>query len=53
MGQLQNDAGSRERGDQLERDHNRGGGLGSARGSGGGANRSREVSLHQITKRSG
>jgi hypothetical protein len=37
MGQLQNDAGSRERGDQLERDRNRGGGL----GSGGGANRRR------------
>ena len=41
MGQLQNDAGSRERGDQLERDRNRGGGLGSAHASGGGANRRR------------
>jgi hypothetical protein len=40
MGQLQNDAGSRERGDQLEQDR-RGGGLGSARGSGGSANRRR------------
>jgi hypothetical protein len=34
MGQLQNDAGSRERGDQLEQDRNRAGGVGSARGSG-------------------
>ena len=41
MGQLQNDAGSRERGDQLERDRNRGAGSGPARGSGGGANRRR------------
>jgi hypothetical protein len=37
MGQLQNDAGSRERGDQLEQ--NRGAGRGAARGSGGGARR--------------
>jgi hypothetical protein len=37
MGQLQKDAGSRERGDQLERDRNRGGSV----GSGGGANRRR------------
>ena len=41
MGQLQNDAGSRERGDKLERNNNRGGGLGSAHASGGGANRRR------------
>ena len=41
MGQLQNDAGSRERGDQLERDRNRGAGSGPARGSGGGGNRRR------------
>lgn len=33
MGQLQNDAGSRERGDQLEQNHNRGGG--APRGQGG------------------
>jgi hypothetical protein len=37
MGQLQNDAGSRERGDQLERNRSRGTGAGSA----GGANRRR------------
>src|SRR6516225_8938271 len=41
MGQLQNDAGSRERGDKLERNNNRGGGLGSAHTSGGSANRRR------------
>jgi hypothetical protein len=40
MGQLQNDAGSRERGAQLEQNRN-GGGVGSARGSGGGAGRHR------------
>jgi len=38
MGQLQNDAGSRERGDQLEQNRSRGGGSGSAQG---GANRRR------------
>jgi hypothetical protein len=38
MGQLQNDAGSRARGDQLEQ-NNRGAGLGGARGSGGGGRR--------------
>lgn len=41
MGQLQNDAGSRERGDQLEKNRNSGGGLGSGRSSGGGAGRRR------------
>jgi len=40
MGQLQNDAGSRERGAQLEQNRN-GGGIGSGRGSGGGAGRRR------------
>jgi hypothetical protein len=40
MGQLQNDAGSRERGAQLEQNRNSGG-VGSARGSGGGARRRR------------
>jgi hypothetical protein len=34
MGQLQNDAGSRERGAQLEQDRNRAAGAGPARGSG-------------------
>lgn len=34
MGQLQNDAGSRERGDQLEQNRNQGGALGSSRSSG-------------------
>jgi hypothetical protein len=41
MGQLQNDAGSRERGDQLEQNRNSGGALGAGRGSGSGGRQGR------------